>query len=145
MSPPRIGFLLGSESDRPQFEDAKKLLEELGVAYEVRILSAHRDPEKVRDYAKTAKDRGLKVLVGMAGMAAHLAGALAAQTDLPVLGIPAQGGPLQGLDALLSTVQMPAGVPVATFAIGRSGAKNAALFACRILALSDPELAGRMG
>ena len=136
-SRPRIGFVLGSKSDLAQLEGAESFLKEMGVPYEVRVISAHRTPERAREYALTARDRGLEVLVGMAGMAAHLAGALAAASDLPVLGIPARGGALQGVDALLSTVQMPAGVPVATFAIGKAGAMNAAVFACQILANAD--------
>jgi len=139
-SQPRIGFLLGSKSDLPQLEGAESFLKEMGVPYEVRIISAHRTPERAREYALTARDRGLEVLVGMAGMAAHLGGVLAASSDLPVLGVPARGGALQGVDALLSTVQMPAGVPVATFAIGKAGAMNAAVFACQILGLSDAAL-----
>src|SRR5262245_35525546 len=116
----------------------------MGISHEVRIISAHRTPERCREYALGAKDRGVKVLVGMAGVAAHLAGVLAATTDLPVLGVPAAGGPLNGFDALLSTVQMPGGVPVATFAIGKAGATNAAVFACRMLALNDPALAKKL-
>jgi phosphoribosylaminoimidazole carboxylase PurE protein len=137
---PRIGFVLGSKSDLAQLEGAEAFLKEVAVPYEVRIISAHRTPERAREYALTARDRGLGVLVGMAGMAAHLSGVLAASSDLPVLGIPARGGALQGVDALLSTVQMPGGVPVATFAIGKAGAMNAAIFACQILAQSDDAL-----
>jgi phosphoribosylamine--glycine ligase len=137
---PRIGFVLGSKSDVAQLEGAESFLKEVGVPYEVRIISAHRTPERAREYALTARDRGLEVLVAMAGMAAHLGGVLAATSDLPVLGVPARGGALQGVDALLSTVQMPAGVPVATFAIGKPGAMNAAVFACQILARSDEKL-----
>jgi len=137
---PRIGFVLGSKSDLPQLEGAESFLKEVGVPYEVRIISAHRTPERAREYALTARDRGLEVLVAMAGMAAHLGGVLAATSDLPVLGVPARGGALQGVDALLSTVQMPAGVPVAAFAIGKPGAMNAAVFACQVLALSDADL-----
>jgi phosphoribosylaminoimidazole carboxylase PurE protein len=141
---PVVGFLLGSKSDLPQLERAEAFLKEIGVPYEVRLLSAHRTPERVREYALTARDRGLKLLVGMAGMAAHLAGVLAAHADLPVLGVPAPGGIADGLDALLSTVQMPGGVPVATFAVGRAGALNAAIFACQVLGLSDPALAKKL-
>jgi len=137
---PMIAFLLGSKSDLDQLEGAKGFLEEIGVPYEVRIMSAHRTPERCREYAMTARDRGIRVLVGMAGMAAHLAGALAAHSDLPVLGIPAAGGALNGFDALLSTVQMPAGMPVATFAVGKAGATNAAIFACQIIANSDAKV-----
>jgi len=132
-----IGILLGSKSDLEQIAGAESFLKEMGVPYEVRIISAHRTPERAREYALTARDRGVKVLIGMAGMAAHLAGALAAQSDLPVLGVPASGSALQGFDSLLSTVQMPPGIPVATFAVGKPGATNAAIFACQILATSD--------
>lgn len=139
-----VGFVLGSQSDLDQLDGARAFLNEMGVAHEVRVISAHRTPERCREYVTTAKERGLKVLVGVAGVAAHLAGVLAAHTDLPVLGVPAAGGPLNGLDALLSTVQMPGGVPVATFAIGKAGAMNAAVFACRMLALNDPALAKKL-
>jgi len=139
-----IGFVLGSQSDLDQLDGARAFLNEMGVAHEVRVISAHRTPDRCREYVTTARDRGLKVLVGVAGVAAHLAGVLAAHTDLPVLGVPAAGGPLNGLDALLSTVQMPGGVPVATFAIGKAGAMNAAVFACRMLALNDPALAKKL-
>jgi len=137
---PLVAFVLGSKSDLDQLEGARGFLEEMGVPYEVRIISAHRTPERCRDYARTARDRGLRVLIGMAGMAAHLSGVLASQSDLPILGVPAAGGALHGVDALLSTVQMPAGVPVATFAIGKAGATNAAIFACQILAGNDDGL-----
>jgi 5-(carboxyamino)imidazole ribonucleotide mutase len=137
MKKPAIGFVLGSKSDLPLLEKAEALLAEMGMPYEVRIISAHRTPERAREYCLTARDRGLQVLIGVAGMAAHLAGALAAHSDLPVLGVPAGGGALQGFDALLSTVQMPAGVPVATFAVGKAGATNAALFACQIIGTAD--------
>jgi phosphoribosylaminoimidazole carboxylase PurE protein len=136
----RIAFVLGSKSDLPLLEGARGFLEEIGVPYEIRIISAHRTPERAREYALTARDRGLAVLIGVAGMAAHLAGVLAASSDLPVLGVPGGGGPLQGIDSLLSTVQMPGGVPVATFAIGKAGATNAAIFACQILAQSDEQV-----
>jgi len=139
-----VGFVLGSKTDLEQLDSARVFLNEMGVPHEVRVISAHRTPERCLEYAKTAKDRGLKVLVGVAGVAAHLAGVLAANTDLPVLGVPAAGGPLRGFDALLSTVQMPGGVPVATFAIGKAGATNAAVFACRMLALNDPAIAKKL-
>lgn len=139
-----IGFVLGSKSDLPQLDGARTFLDEMGVPYEVRILSAHRTPEQAHEYAKTARERGLKAIVGMAGMAAHLAGVLAATARVPVLGVPAAGGALQGVDALLSTVQMPAGVPVATFAVGKAGATNAAIFACQVMALSDESLAKKL-
>jgi len=139
-----VGFVLGSKSDLEQIDSARAFLNEMGIAHEVRVISAHRTPDRCREYVTTAKDRGLKVLVGVAGVAAHLAGVLSAHTDLPVLGVPAAGGPLNGLDALLSTVQMPGGVPVATFAIGKAGATNAAVFAARMLALNDPGLAKKL-
>ncbi|HEX5137358.1 MAG TPA: 5-(carboxyamino)imidazole ribonucleotide mutase [Planctomycetota bacterium] len=139
-----VGFVLGSKSDLEQIDGARAFLNEMGILHEVRVISAHRTPDRCREYVTTAKDRGLKVLVGVAGVAAHLAGVLAAHTDLPVLGVPAAGGPLNGLDALLSTVQMPGGVPVATFAIGKAGATNAAVFAARMLALNDPALARKL-
>jgi len=141
---PVIGFLLGSKNDLPQLEGAEAYLKEAQVPYEIRIISAHRTPERAREYALGARERGLKLLVGVAGMAAHLAGVLASTAQIPVLGVPAAGGPLEGFDALLSTVQMPAGVPVATFAIGKAGATNAAVFACQVLALGDDALAKRV-
>ena len=143
-SRPRIGIVCGSKSDLPQLEGARSFLDEIGVPYEVRIISAHRTPERAHDYARTAKDRGLDVIVAMAGMAAHLAGVLAATAEIPVLGVPGAGGALQGVDALLSTVQMPAGIPVATFGIGKSGATNAAIFACQVLALGDDALGKKL-
>jgi phosphoribosylaminoimidazole carboxylase PurE protein len=139
-----VAFLLGSDSDLPTLEGGFKILDELEIGYHVRILSAHRTPEEATNFAKGAKDQGIKVLVGAAGMAAHLAGALAAHSRLPVLGIPVDAGPLKGQDALLSTVMMPPGIPVGTLGIGSSGAKNAALLAARILALSDDALAARL-
>ncbi|MEM8883728.1 MAG: 5-(carboxyamino)imidazole ribonucleotide mutase [Planctomycetota bacterium] len=141
MSNPLIGFLLGSKNDLPQLERAEDFLKKNDVPYEVRILSAHRTPHQAAEYAHSAPERGIKVLCGMAGMAAHLAGALAAHSHLPVLGIPAAGGALNGFDALLSTAQMPGGVPVATFAVGKAGALNAAIFACQIIGQSDERVA----
>ncbi|HEV3476797.1 MAG TPA: 5-(carboxyamino)imidazole ribonucleotide mutase [Rubrobacteraceae bacterium] len=139
---PSIGILVGSESDLPVLEKCTTRLENLGVDYELKVLSAHRTPESVAEYAATARDRGLKVVICAAGMAAHLAGAVAARTNLPVIGVPVAAGTLGGLDALLATVQMPSGVPVATVAV--NGAANAAVLAAQILALSDPELAERL-
>jgi phosphoribosylaminoimidazole carboxylase PurE protein len=141
---PLVGILMGSESDLPVMEEAAKVLEEYGVPHEVRICSAHRTPERAATYAREAAGRGLKVLIAGAGGAAHLAGALAAGTVLPVIGVPLDSSPLQGLDALLATVQMPAGVPVATVAVGASGARNAALLALAILAIGDPALRRRL-
>jgi phosphoribosylaminoimidazole carboxylase PurE protein len=135
-----VGIVLGSASDWPEVESAARWLQEKGIPLEVVVASAHRAPQKVQAYAREAAGRGLKVIIAAAGMAAHLAGVLAAETTLPVIGVPLPGSPLQGLDSLLSTVQMPAGVPVATMAIGKAGARNAAIFAAQILALSDPRL-----
>ena len=126
----------------PILERCTTRLEDLGVEYEIQVRSAHRDPEGVSDYARTARERGLKVVICAAGMAAHLAGAVAARTTLPVIGIPVAAGSLNGLDSLLSTVQMPSGVPVATVAV--NGAANAAVLAAQILALSDPDLAEKL-
>ena len=139
---PVIGILVGSKSDMPVLEKCTTRLEELGIEHEIEVRSAHRDPEGVSEYAGTARERGLKVIICAAGMAAHLAGAVAARTSLPVIGIPVASGALSGFDALLSTVQMPSGVPVATVAV--NGAANAAVLAVQILALSDPELAERL-
>ncbi|MGQ0614826.1 MAG: 5-(carboxyamino)imidazole ribonucleotide mutase [Planctomycetaceae bacterium] len=144
MSAVRIGFVMGSLSDRPTIEGAEQFLKGMEVAYEVRVLSAHRTPDKAREYALQARDRGLRAIVALAGMAAHLAGAMAASASVPVLGVPVASGSLQGFDALLATVQMPAGVPVATFAIGKAGATNAAVFACQMMAASDEGLARRL-
>jgi 5-(carboxyamino)imidazole ribonucleotide mutase len=144
MAEPRVGILIGSESDRPVMEECLRRLEALGITAELRVASAHRDPEATRAYARGAAARGLRVLVAGAGMAAHLAGAVAAETTLPVIGVPMEAGPLHGLDALLATVMMPAGVPVATMAIGKAGAANAALFAAQILALEDEALGERL-
>jgi 5-(carboxyamino)imidazole ribonucleotide mutase len=139
---PLVGILVGSKSDLPVLERCTQRLEELGIEYEIDVRSAHRDPQGVSEYAGTARERGLKVMICAAGMAAHLAGAVAARTSLPVIGIPVAAGSLGGLDALLSTVQMPSGVPVATVAV--NGAANAAVLAAQILALSDPDLAKKL-
>ena len=139
---PRVGILVGSQNDVPVLEKCTQRLQDLGIEYEIEVRSAHRDPEGVSEYAGTARERGLGVLICAAGMAAHLAGAVAARTILPVIGIPVAAGPLNGFDALLSTVQMPTGVPVATVAV--NGAGNAAVLAAQILALSDDELAQRL-
>lgn len=138
---PKVGILMGSASDLDVMNEAARILEELGIAHEVVVTSAHRSPAKTADYTATARDRGIQVLIVAAGLAAHLAGAVAANTTLPVLGVPLDSGSLRGMDALLSTVMMPAGVPVGTLAIGTAGARNAALLAAQILALSDPALA----
>ncbi len=139
---PVVGILTGSESDLPVLEKCTARLEEYGIAHELEVRSAHRNPESVSEYAATAKDRGIKVIICAAGMAAHLAGAVAARTNLPVIGVPVAGGTMGGLDSLLSTVQMPSGVPVATVAV--NGAANAAVLAAQILAISDSELAERL-
>ena len=139
---PAVGILVGSKSDLPTMEKCTKRLEELGVEHELKVLSAHRNPEAVAEYIAVAPERGIKVFVCAAGMAAHLAGAVAARTNLPVIGIPIAAGALNGFDSLLSTVQMPSGVPVATVAV--NGAANAAVLAAQILALSDHELAERL-
>jgi phosphoribosylaminoimidazole carboxylase PurE protein len=139
-----VGIVMGSASDWPQVEPAALLLKDWGIAFEVVVASAHRAPKQVQAYARDAASRGLKVLIAAAGMAAHLAGVLAAETTLPVIGVPMPGSHLNGLDSLLATVQMPAGIPVATMAIGRAGAKNAAIFAAQILALGDPRLKARL-
>lgn len=129
---------MGSDSDLPIMQEAAKILEEFGVAYEITVVSAHRSPARAAEYAKTAVARGLKVIIAGAGGAAHLAGVMAAQTPLPVIGVPIQSGALKGVDALFATVQMPPGIPVATVAI--NGAKNAGLLAVQILATSDKKL-----
>ncbi len=144
MQTPVVAVILGSESDLPVIEGAIKTLDKLGLPYSLRILSAHRTPDAAREFARSAATKGYKVLIAVAGMAAHLAGALASETTLPVIGVPAAAGPLDGIDALFSTVQMPRGVPVATMAIGPAGATNAAIFAAEIIALSDPSLAERV-
>lgn len=142
MNKPLVGILMGSESDLPVMEKAGEVLKELGVPFEMDISSAHRLPEKTAEYAKTARDRGIEVLIAGAGMAAHLAGAIAANTTLPVIGVPLKSGALNGVDALYSTVQMPPGIPVATVAI--DGAKNAAYLACSILSIKYPEIAEKL-
>ena len=139
-----IGIVMGSTSDWETMKAAAKTLEEFGVPYEAKALSAHRTPELVADWAKSAAGRGMQAIIAGAGGAAHLAGVVAAHTTLPVLGVPMPSKHLQGLDSLLSTVQMPKGIPVATFAIGEAGAANAALYAVAILALSDNALAQKL-
>jgi len=141
MSEPRILIVMGSDSDLPTMEEAAKILDQFGVPYEMRISSAHRSPKRTAQLAREAADRGVKLIVAAAGMAAHLAGVIAAETTLPVIGVPMGGGALSGIDALYAMVQMPGGIPVATMAIGKAGAKNAALFAIQILALQDSDLA----
>lgn len=138
MQKPLVGILMGSDSDLPVMEKAGEVLREMGVAYEIDISSAHRLPEKTADYARTARQRGIEVIIAGAGMAAHLAGVVASQTTLPVIGVPLKSGALAGVDALYSTVQMPPGIPVATVAI--DGAKNAAYLACSILSIKYPDI-----
>ncbi len=140
-TPPVVGIIMGSQSDWDCMRHATKTLEALGIPFETRIVSAHRTPRRHSDYATTARERGLKVIIAGAGGAAHLAGVTAALTPLPVLGVPMESKALKGLDSLLSIVQMPGGVPVGTLAIGKPGAINAALFAAAILALGDPDVA----
>ena len=140
MSKPKIAIIMGSQSDLETMSEAVNLLKEFGVGYEVRVLSAHRTPEEVAKFAKDARKNGIKAVIAGAGGAAALAGVIAAHTTLPVIGVPIETSSLNGLDSLLSTVQMPAGVPVASMAIGRAGAKNAAIFALEILGVSDTEL-----
>jgi phosphoribosylaminoimidazole carboxylase PurE protein len=135
-----IGIVLGSASDWPAVEPAVQLLEQWGVAYEVVVASAHRSPARAHTYASEAEGRGREVIIAVAGAAAHLAGVLASQTILPVIGVPIASSPLQGMDSLLATAQMPAGVPVATMALGSAGARNAVILAVQILARRDPRL-----
>ena len=139
-----IAIVMGSQSDWPTMQNAAKVLDELGVAYDARIVSAHRTPERMYDFAKGAADQGFKVIIAGAGGAAHLPGMISALTHLPVLGVPVQSKALSGLDSLLSIVQMPAGVPTGTLAIGEAGATNAGLFAASILATNDMALAERL-
>ena len=141
---PRVGIVMGSDTDLPVMSEAAQTLKKFGVPFEVEITSAHRSPARTAEYARTAIERGLKAIIVGAGGASHLAGVIAAETILPVIGVPMATTTLAGLDALLSTVQMPGGVPVACTAIGKPGAINAALFAIEILATSDPELATRL-
>jgi 5-(carboxyamino)imidazole ribonucleotide mutase len=141
----RVSIIMGSVSDFEVMQHASKTLDSLGIENDVRVLSAHRTPDVAREYIGGLKDRGIRVLIAAAGGAAHLAGVAAAHTTLPVLGVPMQSPALQGLDSLLSTVQMPAGIPVATLAIGKAGAVNAALFAAAIIALSDADVDSALG
>ena len=142
--PVLVGIVMGSKSDLPTMQATADTLASLGIAYEMRVMSAHRTPEVVADYAKSAEGRGLEVLIAAAGGAAHLAGVVASMTVLPVLGVPMQSPALNGLDSLLSTVQMPGGVPVGTLAIGKAGAVNAAIFAAEILGGKFPEIRQRV-
>ncbi|MBF0135757.1 MAG: 5-(carboxyamino)imidazole ribonucleotide mutase [Magnetococcales bacterium] len=141
---PLVGILMGSDSDWEVMQEAVKILKKFGIPSEVTVTSAHRTPARTHDYAVTAAERGLKAMIVGAGAAAHLAGVVASLTPLPVIGVPLSATSLQGMDALLATVQMPGGIPVATMAIGQAGAQNAALFTVRILALTNPELARKL-
>jgi len=144
MASPLVGIVMGSTSDWETMKSAAKVLEEFGVPFDAKAMSAHRTPHAVAEWAANAQKNGLKAIIAAAGGAAHLAGVVAAHTTLPVLGVPMPSKHLQGLDSLLSTVQMPKGIPVATFAIGEAGAGNAALFAIALLALSDKNLSGKL-
>jgi 5-(carboxyamino)imidazole ribonucleotide mutase len=141
---PLVGIIMGSQSDWPTMKHAADILEELGVPFEAKIVSAHRTPERLYEYAKSAKGRGLKCIIGGAGGAAHLPGMAAAMTPLPVFGVPVQSSMLSGKDSLLSIVQMPGGVPVGTLAIGKAGAKNAGLLAAAVIALMDEGVAEKL-
>lgn len=142
--PPVVGIVMGSDSDWSVMQKAASVLNEFNIPFDVTVASAHRSPERTAEYGRTARATGLKVIIAGAGAAAHLAGSIAAVTTLPVIGVPLDSSSLKGLDALLATVQMPAGVPVATMAIGGAGAKNAAILAAQILATTDPEMEARL-
>jgi len=144
MSKPEVSIVMGSDSDLEIMREAGKLLDEFGVGYEMDVTSAHRSPDRTADYARGAAARGIRVIIAGAGGAAHLAGVIAAHTTLPVIGVPIPSTPLNGLDSLLATVQMPAGIPVATVAIGKPGAANAGILAAQILALGSEEIARKM-
>lgn len=144
MATPQVGLIMGSKSDWDTMKAAAEVLDALGVAYEAKVVSAHRTPKRLYDYASSAKERGLKIIIAGAGGAAHLPGMAASMTPLPVLGVPVKSKDLKGLDSLLSIVQMPKGVPVGTLAIGEAGAANAGIMAAQILALSDATLAARV-
>jgi phosphoribosylaminoimidazole carboxylase PurE protein len=141
---PLVGIIMGSTSDASTMKGCGDVLHQLGIPHELKVLSAHRTPDLTREYVSSAADRGIQVLIAGAGWAAHLAGFVAAHTVLPVIGVPIDSSPLGGLDALLSTVQMPPGIPVATVAVGGGGAKNAAVLAVQILALKDPSIAEKL-
>src|SRR6516225_10038081 len=141
---PLIGIIMGSDSDLPTMQEATKVLKQFEIPYEIGVYSAHRSPHRTNEYVRSARDRGLKLIVAGAGSSAHLAGVTAAETTLAVIGVPIDSSPLSGFDALLSTVQMPPGVPVATMGVGKSGAANAGFFAVQILAVSDERLAVRL-
>jgi 5-(carboxyamino)imidazole ribonucleotide mutase len=142
---PKVLIMMGSDSDLQVMQEAADILAKFGVPYEIRISSAHRSPVRTMSLASEAAGRGIRIIIAGAGMAAHLAGVVAAKTTLPVIGVPMPGGALNGVDALFSTVQMPAGIPVATMAIGKAGAKNAGIFAVQVLALTDARLDAALG
>ncbi len=144
MKKPKVVIVMGSDSDLPIMEEGAKILKEFKIACEVRILSAHRTPKETKEFATTASTKGVKVIIAGAGGAAHLAGVIASHSTLPVIGVPIETKSLKGLDSLLSTVQMPAGIPVASMAIGKAGARNAALFAAEVLALQDSKIKTRL-
>jgi len=144
MSKPVVGIIMGSDSDLPIMQEATKVLKQFEIPYEIGVYSAHRSPHRTNEYVRSAKDRGLKLIIAGAGSSAHLAGVTAAETTLPVIGVPIDSSPLLGFDALMSTVQMPPGVPVATMGVGKSGATNAGFFAVEILALSDDQLTRKL-
>ncbi|MCT4577850.1 5-(carboxyamino)imidazole ribonucleotide mutase [Donghicola sp.] len=144
MTQPRVGIIMGSQSDWPTMKEAADMLDALGIEHEVKIVSAHRTPDRLWDYGKTAADRGLHVIIAGAGGAAHLPGMMASKTRIPVIGVPVQTKALSGVDSLYSILQMPRGFPVATMAIGGAGAANAGLMAAGILAVNDPDLAERL-
>ena len=144
MSKPVVGILMGSDIDLSVMQEAAAMLQEFGIEYEMTIASAHRTPKKVLEYSTTAEKRGIKVIIAGAGWAAHLAGVIASHTTLPVIGVPIDSSPLKGIDALIATVQMPGGVPVATMSLGKTGAKNAGIFAAQIIAASDVKIANRL-
>jgi len=141
---PLVGIIMGSDSDAPIMHEAAKTLQQFGVGYEIGVYSAHRSPHRTSEYVRSARERGLKMIIAGAGSSAHLAGVTAAETILPVIGVPIDSSPLSGFDALLATVQMPPGVPVSTMGVGKSGAINAAILAVEILALSDSGLAQKL-
>jgi phosphoribosylaminoimidazole carboxylase PurE protein len=141
---PVVGIMMGSDSDLPTMQEAVKVLNQFEIPYEIGVYSAHRSPHRTAEYVRTARDRGLKLIIAGAGSSAHLAGVTAAETTLPVIGVPIDSSPLSGFDALLSTVQMPPGVPVATMGVGKSGATNAGILVVQILALSDERLTARL-
>ena len=144
MSKPIVSIVMGSDSDLEIMREAGKALDEFGIAYEIDVTSAHRSPDRTAEYARKAAEHGIRVIIAGAGGAAHLAGVIAAHTTMPVIGVPIPSTSLQGMDSLLATVQMPAGIPVATVAIGKAGATNAGILAAQILALSDSSVAGKL-